>query len=73
MLETLLRAGADPNAADIYGATPLMHAAYMCNGGAVLQLVEAGADAHTTVCLTAEVCGVTARDIWLDADCDGEP
>ena len=43
-MTVLLAAGADPNARDAEGSTPLHMAAYASKGKNVQQLLEAGAD-----------------------------
>jgi ankyrin repeat protein len=45
-IRALLRSGADPNAADRYGTTPLMYAAGVGNDTATRLLLAAGADVH---------------------------
>jgi ankyrin repeat protein len=56
-LTTLLGAGADPNAVDEHGLTPLMYAATLCEDGMVKRLLEAGADVAA-----ADSMGRTAWD-----------
>ena len=46
MLETLLRRGANANAEDAKGATPLHEAVKRRREGMARKLVEAGADIH---------------------------
>ena len=45
-VETLLEAGADPNAADDHGVTPLMRACENASVEVTRALLEAGADAN---------------------------
>ena len=46
MVELLLDAGADPNASDDHGVTPLMRACENASAAVVRALLDAGADAN---------------------------
>jgi hypothetical protein len=61
LVATLLRYGADPNARDALGETPLHHALEACDAASARLLARAGADPHAR-----DAAGRTPRDA-LDA------
>ncbi len=48
LADKLIRAGADVNAVNDYGSTPMMEAATIGNAAIVKLLLKAGADAEST-------------------------
>jgi uncharacterized protein len=67
-VKLLLGAGADPKAANRYGATPLSEAAALGNAAVIDMLLKAGADANTRTTYDSEtVLMTTARSGSRDA------